>query len=293
MRAVRALRRALGAAVTVVAVPTLSFLFWTVQIEQGQWDFVHVRGPSLLERVRAYVSATFVHFDLGRSDSLAANPVARVIEHGLPYDLALLAASLAVGVAVAMAATARAAALVSALAALALSAPVYTLALGVLLLFSPDSGRFPVGFVSGQAGATGGGALQWLHALWVPALILALPVAAAAARVMHASGREVAGEEYVRTAVATGLPPRAVRRQVTRAAAAPAVSLLGASMGVLVLNLALVEEVFNVPGSFRGVRDAVSHLDLPLLQGMVLVTTVLVVAGNLVADAVVALLRGR
>ena len=84
-----------------------------------------------------------------------------------------------------------------------------------------------------------------------------------------------------------------MRRHGLPVAAAPAISLLGASVGFLVLYVALVEVAFNLDGSFRNIRTAVTRLDLPLVQGMVLVATVLVVIASTAADGLLLLLERR
>jgi peptide/nickel transport system permease protein len=83
------------------------------------------------------------------------------------------------------------------------------------------------------------------------------------------------------------------RRQTLRTAVAPTVSFAGAYTPLLVGNVLLVEQVFNVRGVFRYTTGAMSNGDFPLLQGMVLVGAVLVVAGNLLADLTLAWLDPR
>ena len=70
-------------------------------------------------------------------------------------------------------------------------------------------------------------------------------------------------------------------------------SFAGASTPLLVGNVLLVEQVFNIPGVFRYTTGAVSNGDFALLQGMVLVGAVLVVAGNLLVDLTLAWLDPR
>lgn len=62
---------------------------------------------------------------------------------------------------------------------------------------------------------------------------------------------------------------------------------------MLVLNIALVEVAFNLDGSFRDIHTAVTRLDLPLVQGMVLASTALVVVGTTIADRALLLLERR
>jgi peptide/nickel transport system permease protein len=296
-------RRALSGAATVVAVPALSFVFWTMQVEDGPWSLGGDR-PSVWGRLATYLQDTFIHFELGRSTELGAAPVSQTIRDGLPVDLTLLLGGLILGtlggVAGGLACVRRRrGALARALrgaATLALCVPVYSAALLTLLLVSSNVGLLPLPFVSGsgQYVALREDPLGWLRAMWVPWLLLAAPIAAPCLRVTETVMRESARDPFIQTARAKGLTERAVlRHHLLPVAATPAVSLAAASIGLLVLNIALVEVAFNLHGSFRNIRTAVTRLDLPLVQGMVLVATILVVIGSTLADLVLLLLERR
>lgn len=296
-------RRVVTGALTIVAVPALSFVFWTVQIEDGPWT-LGGESPSVLPRLWTYLEDTFLHFDLGRAADLGAIPVSQTIREGLPVDLALVAGALVIGTLAGLAgglacANRRRSPLARGLrgaALLALCVPVYGAALIVLTLVSSNTGHVPLPFVSGsgQYVPLREDPLGWLRAMWVPWLILAAPIAAPCLRLTEALLRERSGEPFARTARAKGLPERTVlRRHVLPAAAPPVVAMVGASVGILVLNVALVEVAFSLDGSFHDLRSAVTRLDLPLVQGMVLVATTLVVIGSAVADGVLLALERR
>jgi peptide/nickel transport system permease protein len=70
-------------------------------------------------------------------------------------------------------------------------------------------------------------------------------------------------------------------------------SLAGANMAIVVTNLLLIEQIFDVPGVFRLTTNAMANGDFPLLQGMVVAAAVLIVAGNLLADVAIAWLDPR
>jgi peptide/nickel transport system permease protein len=113
-------------------------------------------------------------------------------------------------------------------------------------------------------------------------------------RLTLASMLEVGDAEFIRTAIGKGLSQRRVAlRHALPAAAAPTISFAGAYTPLLVGNALLVEQVFNIPGVFRYTPGAISNGDFPLLQGMIIVSAVLVVLGNLVADLVLARLDPR
>ncbi len=296
-------RRVVAGVLTIIAVPTLSFLFWSVQIEDGPWT-LGGDSPSVLGRVWTYLDNTFIHFDLGHTKGIVATPVSRIIREGLPIDLALVAGGLVIGTVAGLVAglacanhrSSRLANGLRSAAMLSLCIPVYGAALIVLTLVSSNTGHVPLPFVSGsgQYVPLWEDPVGWLRAMWVPWLILAAPIAAPCMRLTEVLLHEHAGEPYIRTARGKGLSERIVmRRHVLPTAAPPVVALVGASVGVLVLNVALVEVAFSLDGSFHEMQSAVTRLDIALVQGMVLVATALVVIGSAVADGVLFAIERR
>jgi peptide/nickel transport system permease protein len=171
---------------------------------------------------------------------------------------------------------------------------VYWVGLLAILLFGNGIGRVvELGFVdSGLYEPLTRDPLEWLRALIVPWIVAGAPLAAISLRLTAATMLDAADAEFVRTALGKGLSPRAVAyRHTLPTALAPTVSFAGADTPLLVGNVLLVEQVFNIPGVFRYTTGAVSNGDFPLLQGMVLVGAVLVVAGNLLADLTLACAR--
>jgi ABC-type dipeptide/oligopeptide/nickel transport system permease component len=124
-------------------------------------------------------------------------------------------------------------------------------------------------------------------ALWMPCVLVGLPLAAAVLRITSATLREISGEEFLRTARANGLTElRVMRRHALPLAVAPVAALTGANMAMLVTNVALVESAFNIPGIYREIRSVYSFADLPMIQAMVIETTVLIVVANTLADLI-------
>ena len=139
-------RRTVAGAATIVAVPALSFIFWSVQIEDAPWS-LGGDSPSVLSRLATYLQDTFVHFDLGRATDLGAVPVSQTIREGMPVDLALVVGAMVLGTLGGLAggiacARRRRSLLARALrgaAVLALCIPVYSAALLVLITISRSS----------------------------------------------------------------------------------------------------------------------------------------------------------
>ena len=128
---------------------------------------------------------------------------------------------------------------------------------------------------------------QYVKALWMPCVLVGLPLAAAVLRITSSTLHEIAGEEFLRTARAKGVSEvRVMRRHALLLAVAPVAALTGANMAMLVTNIALVESAFNIPGIYREIRSVYSFADLPMIQGMVIETTVLIVVANILADLI-------
>ena len=119
----------------------------------------------------------------------------------------------------------------------------------------------------------------------LPALTLGLVLYGEYTLIVRSAMLETLGEDYVLTARAKGLRPRAIlRRHALRNALLPIVTLVALSLGYIVAGAILVETVFSWPGIGRAVYEAVLQRDYPMLQGAFLVLTISVVFFNLVAD---------
>ena len=119
----------------------------------------------------------------------------------------------------------------------------------------------------------------------LPSLTLGLVLYGEYTLIVRSAMLETLGEDYILTARAKGLRPRAIlRRHALRNAMLPIATLVALSLGYIVAGAILVETVFSWPGIGRAVYDAVLQRDYPMLQGAFLLLTVSVVFFNLVAD---------
>lgn len=133
-----------------------------------------------------------------------------------------------------------------------------------------------------------------LKTLTLPALTLGTSLAAATMRMTRSAMLEVLGQDYVRTAWAKGLGPRAViTRHAFRTALMPVVTLLGIQMGQVLGGVVITETVFSWPGIGKLTVDAIFARDYPVVQGAVLMTATIFVMINLATDLVYALLDPR
>jgi peptide/nickel transport system permease protein len=105
---------------------------------------------------------------------------------------------------------------------------------------------------------------------------------------------EVLSEDYVRTARAKGVPwPAVVWRHALRNALIPIITIVGLYLGVLIGNSVLTEIVFNRPGLGKLIVGALNQRDYTMLQGMMVIYTLLVVLINLATDVIYSLADPR
>ena len=137
-----------------------------------------------------------------------------------------------------------------------------------------------------------GGFPGWSSGLWpgirallMPAFALALPQAAILARVARSALIEVLGEDYIRTARAKGLPEKLVlRRHALRNALIPVLTILGLQFAFLVAGAVIIENVFYLPGLGRLVFQAITQLDLIVVESVVMLLVAAVIVVNLLVD---------
>ena len=130
--------------------------------------------------------------------------------------------------------------------------------------------------------------------LVLPVIVLGTSGMASLMRLMRGNILEIKNSEYVRTARAKGLPERVVvGKHILRNALNPFVTLAGYELGTLLGGAALVEAVMNLQGLGTLMLDAVRSLDLYLVMGSVLMGSVLLLVGNLLADIALTLVDPR
>lgn len=258
-----------------------------------------VRAQMGLDRpLPAKVGAWFAYAargDLGFSLS-AGMPVAEAVAGALPYTLRLGGVALVLGFALGIAV-----ALVQARApesrwdrwvgggALALWAlPEFIIALGLIQLFSLRLGWLPSSGAS-DPWSTGGGAIRWteqLRHLVLPALTLALIVAAQVSRHQRVALLEAWREPFIRAARARGVREGALLyRHAWRAALAPTIALAGLALPALAGGALIVEQVFAWPGMGTLAFKALAERDAQLALGCVVPMAAVVVGGGVLADA--------
>ena len=164
---------------------------------------------------------------------------------------------------------------------LGLSFPAFVSGIILLMAFSIELKWFPV--ISARSGSPS----AWFQSLALPAINLGLIMAAYITRVTRSAMLEVLSEDYVRTARAKGAPVGiVVWRHALRNALLPIITIVGLYLGVLIGNSVLTEIVFNRPGLGKLIVGALNQRDYTMLQGMMVIYTLLVVMINLTTDLV-------
>ncbi len=130
--------------------------------------------------------------------------------------------------------------------------------------------------------------------LVLPVIVLGTGGMASLMRLMRSNILEIKSADYVRTARAKGLPEYlVVGKHILRNALNPFVTLAGYELGTLLGGAALVEAVMNLQGLGTLMLDAVRSLDLYLVMGSVLMSSILLLLGNLLADVALTLVDPR
>lgn len=136
--------------------------------------------------------------------------------------------------------------------------------------------------------------IQYLRATTLPAVTLAIVMAIAAVRMLRDNLIEVLDSDYVRMAELKGLPPRAVLlRHALPNALVPTLNVTAINLGYLIGGVVIVEKVFSFPGFGRLLVDSLQLRDVPVVEATVLISAVVYVVANLLADLGAILLNPR
>ncbi len=246
---------------------------------------MHLDEP-LLNQVAGYVWRA-LHGNLG-TDFLTQRPVRELIGAALPHTIVLGLASMlfavALGIPLGVSSAIRAGGIgdrvLRLLSIATITAPSYVVGLLLLLLVTVRLQLLP-GTGNGETGHP----LDYLEHLILPAVALGLAWVGYLARLVRASMLEVLGADYVRTARAYGLRGRTVVWQYAlRNALIPTIAVLGVGTGSLLAGAVFIENIFARVGIGSQLVNAIEQRNYPLVQGCILVTALLFVGANLVAD---------
>jgi peptide/nickel transport system permease protein len=238
-----------------------------------------------------------IHGDLGTS-LFNSQPVLESIKDRLPATLSLAFAgavlAVAIGVPAGIIAAQRPGSLVdraiTAFTSIGLAVPSFWLGLILIVIFVhtlawlPPTGYVP--FVEDPA--------EWARSIAMPAIALGIPSSAVLARQTRSAMIDVLQQDYVRAARARGASKRGVLlHHGLKNAAAPIVTVLGFEVLAMLGGSIVIEQLFAVPGFGDLAFTAVQARDLTVIQGVVVVTALVVVVVNLVVDLLYAYANPR
>lgn len=128
----------------------------------------------------------------------------------------------------------------------------------------------------------------------LPSLIVGIPLMGGTIRMTRAMMLEVIRQDYIRTAWAKGLPPRAIwRRHAVRNALIPVLSLIGLQVPFLLGGTVIIEQIFNLPGMGVYMLQSLQQRDYVPAQTIVLVFAAGTVLVNLIVDLLYGVLDPR
>jgi peptide/nickel transport system permease protein len=235
--------------------------------------------------------------DLGTS-MFTGLPVTQLIRQRLEPTLSLMVVTLilAVSIAVPMGVIAAWKAgtwvdrALMAFAVLGFSVPVFVVGYLLAYVFALELDWFPVqGYTPFSAGFW-----PWLENLVLPAIALGCVYIALIARITRASMLEVLQQDYIRTARSKGMGQSSILFvHALKNAAVPIVTVIGIGVALLIGGAVVTESVFAIPGLGRLTIDAIVRRDYPVIQGIVLLFSLVYVLVNLVVDVLYTLLDPR
>ncbi len=267
----------------------------TASTRQALERVYHLNDPAPVRYVRWLESA--LHGNLGTSYDFG-QPVSDVIRQRLPNTailaLAAILISLLIGIPLGCLAAIRHGTwldtVISASTTVGLSTPDFWLGTVMIIVFAVTLHWLPSSGMGG-AGSSSGGLLPHLI---MPACVLAIVFVPNLVRFTRSSVLTVLQADYIRTAHAKGLRRRKVFvKHAFRNALIPVLSLVGLLTAALLGGSAVVESVFAWPGIGRLTVQAATNRDYPMIMGVTLLTSAIVIVINLVTDLLYAYLDPR
>ncbi|HET6320268.1 MAG TPA: ABC transporter permease [Chloroflexota bacterium] len=173
-----------------------------------------------------------------------------------------------------------------------ISTPSFFLGLAAIYIFSLKLNLLPTSgmFTAGAPPSLG----DYLYHLILPATILGLNLAGPFVRYARSSLLEVIRQDYLTTARAKGLAGRVVvLRHAFPNALIPLITVVGIQIPALFAGAVIIEQIFSWPGMGQMALASITQRDYPVLMGFILVTAVLVLLSNLIADIAYAVVDPR
>jgi peptide/nickel transport system permease protein len=227
--------------------------------------------------------------DLGNSIYGSNVPVSQIITEAIPRTLSLALLSFTIALTIALAAG-----IISAIrryslldhgvtitAFMGLSMPDFWLGILLIIVFAVKLGWLPaIGYKP-----ISDGFWPWLSHLILPAIAAGTAFAAIIARMTRSAMLEVLQTDYIKVARAKGLGENTVVMiHAFKNALIPVVTVMGIAFALLMSGTVIIENVFAIKGLGRVLIQSILNRDYPVVQGAILVVSVLFVFSNLVVD---------
>ncbi|MEP7046316.1 MAG: ABC transporter permease [Ilumatobacteraceae bacterium] len=175
-------------------------------------------------------------------------------------------------------------------ASLGVAAPAYWVGMILVIIFTFQFDLLPGALYVSWSDSKS----EWLRHLILPAFALALAGIVEVTRQLRGSLRDTMQLDYIRTARAKGMRQRTVvMKHGLKNAAIPVVTVIGLQVNALLGGAIAVEQVFGFNGIGQLAVKAVRDRDLPVMQGIVLVSVVVVTVSNLLVDLAYGYLNPR
>ena len=251
----------------------------------------------LVEQFIHFVSS-LMRFDLGISfvsRTSVADEIAARLAVTLPLTLMAFALAVVLAVPLGIIAAVKSdrwyGAAISVVSQLAIAIPVFWVGILLVAIFAVNVRMFPSGgFPPG--GWSSPGAALW--ALALPTVTIALVMSASLLRYVRSATQDVLGSDYLRTARALGSGfAEALVRHGVRNGAVPVISILGIELATTFLGAVVVERVFTLPGLGSMLLLGIEQRDYPNVQGVLLISTLIVLLVGFLADVIQRLVDPR
>jgi peptide/nickel transport system permease protein len=236
--------------------------------------------------------------DLGNSIYGSNVPVNQIIVEAIPRTLSLSLLALVISFTLALVAGITSAvkkysALDHSLtfaAFIGISMPDFWLGILLIIIFAVNLNWLPaIGYKPLSEGFW-----PWLSHLILPAMAAGLPFSAVITRITRSSMLEVLQSDYIKVARAKGLNERiVVARHAFRNALIPVVTVMGIALALLISGTVVVENVFAIKGLGRVLIQGILNRDYPVVQGSILVVSVILVFTNLAVDILYTIIDPR
>lgn len=249
----------------------------------------------LLVRYGDWLSATMAG-DLGQSWTTSL-PVSDSVMTRLPVTLPIVGGACLISACIAILLGSFAArggpfmdGLIQVASLIGIAVPAFLVALLLAIVFAIQLGWFrATGYTAPEVSVAG-----WLSSVTLPIAALTMAAIPAVTQQIRGSMIDAMSRDYVRTLQARGLPVRSVvYRHVLRNAASPALAVLAVQFVSLLGGAVIIEEIFSIPGLGQLTVQSATRGDIPVVMGLVMTFTVIVVIVNLVIDLAQAGLNPR